>query len=74
MNKDDIKALLAKYDYPVPRYTSFPTAVQFKPVQDAGTYFDCLNKITPGVAWSVSAEGTVLSQQLKDFDAAGKTI
>lgn len=47
MKKDDIKALLAKYDYPVPRYTSFPTAVQFKPVQDAGTYFDCLNKLTP---------------------------
>ncbi|MFO0676346.1 MAG: hypothetical protein U0169_07420 [Polyangiaceae bacterium] len=30
-------------------------------------------KVTPGVAWSVSAEGTALSQQLKDFDAAGKT-
>lgn len=46
MNKVDIKALIAKYDYPVPRYTSFPTAVQFKPVQDAGTYFDCLTNLT----------------------------
>lgn len=47
MNKDNIKVLLAKYDYPVPRYTSFPTAVQFKPLQDPRTYFDCLNKLTP---------------------------
>lgn len=47
MNKDDIKALLAKYDYPVPRYTSFPTAVQFKPAEDHDIYFKCLNKLTP---------------------------
>lgn len=47
MNKDDTKALLAKYDYPVPRYTSFPTAVQFKPAEDHDIYFKCLNKLTP---------------------------
>lgn len=29
MTKKDTQALLAKYDYAVPRYTSFPTAVQF---------------------------------------------
>jgi hypothetical protein len=46
MNKDDTNALLAKYDYPVPRYTSFPTAVQFKPAQDQDIYFKCLNKLT----------------------------
>ena len=47
MNKVDTNALLVKYDYPVPRYTSFPTAVQFKPAEDHDIYFTCLNKLTP---------------------------
>ncbi|MBL8895230.1 MAG: oxygen-independent coproporphyrinogen III oxidase [Rhizobiales bacterium] len=34
--------LLAKYARPVPRYTSYPTAVQFKPDVDAGTYAEWL--------------------------------
>lgn len=48
MNKDDTNALLAKYDYPVPRYTSFPTAVQFKPTEDHDIYFKCLSTLTLG--------------------------
>ncbi len=47
MKKDDIQALLAKYDYPVPRYTSFPTAVQFQAVADNDIYFKYLSALTP---------------------------
>lgn len=47
MNKVDTNALLVKYDYPVPRYTSFPTAVQFKASQDRDIYLKCLNALMP---------------------------
>lgn len=53
MDKDNTKALLAKYDRSVPRYTSFPTAVQFKPCQDRDISFECLGALTPGEPVSV---------------------
>ena len=34
----DINALIAKYDIRVPRYTSYPTAPQFRPTIDAAVY------------------------------------
>ena len=34
----DINALIAKYDIRVPRYTSYPTAPQFRPTIDADVY------------------------------------
>ena len=34
----NIDALIAKYDTPVPRYTSYPTAPHFSPAVDAATY------------------------------------
>jgi oxygen-independent coproporphyrinogen-3 oxidase len=34
----DIAQLIAKYDVPVPRYTSYPTAPQFGPAVDAAVY------------------------------------
>jgi len=34
----DIETLLARYDLRVPRYTSYPTAPQFRPEIDAATY------------------------------------
>jgi len=35
-------ALLSRYDRPGPRYTSYPTAVEFDPAVDAGVYADHL--------------------------------
>ncbi len=34
--------LLRKYDRPVPRYTSYPTAVEFSPAYDASSYYSSL--------------------------------
>ena len=36
--------LLRKYDRPGPRYTSYPTAVEFNPGYDAPAYFDSLQQ------------------------------
>lgn len=36
--------LLRKYDRPGPRYTSYPTAVEFNPDYDARAYFDSLEQ------------------------------
>ena len=36
--------LLRKYDQPGPRYTSYPTAVEFNPGYDASAYFDSLEQ------------------------------
>ena len=36
--------LLRKYDRPGPRYTSYPTAVEFNPGYDASAYFDSLEQ------------------------------
>lgn len=44
----DLQTLLAKYDYPVPRYTSYPTAVQFKSNASQGVYKHCLNDLNSG--------------------------
>ena len=35
--------LLRKYDRPGPRYTSYPTAVEFNPAYDASAYFESLH-------------------------------
>lgn len=44
----DISALLAKYDLRVPRYTSYPTAPQFRSSIDATTYADWLAALPDG--------------------------
>jgi oxygen-independent coproporphyrinogen-3 oxidase len=36
--------LLRKYDRPGPRYTSYPTAVEFSSAYDASAYFDSLDE------------------------------
>jgi len=46
-------ALLAKYDAPLPRYTSYPTAPHFHAGVDAGTYADWLAALAPGTALSL---------------------
>ncbi|HET6195264.1 MAG TPA: oxygen-independent coproporphyrinogen III oxidase [Acetobacteraceae bacterium] len=41
----DIHALIAKYDTPVPRYTSYPTAPHFSPDVGAATYAEWLRAL-----------------------------
>jgi oxygen-independent coproporphyrinogen-3 oxidase len=41
----NIDALIAKYDAPVPRYTSYPTAPHFSPAVDAATYREWLRTL-----------------------------
>lgn len=48
MMNNDLQALLQKYNYPVPRYTSYPTAVQFKPDSTPDLYIRCLDDLNPG--------------------------
>ena len=48
MMNNDLQALLQKYSYPVPRYTSYPTAVQFKPDSSPDLYKQCLDDLNPG--------------------------
>ncbi len=45
--------LLAKYARPVPRYTSYPTALQFTPEVDAAVYRRWLGGLDPGQALSL---------------------
>ena len=42
-----LEGLVAKYDGRVPRYTSYPTAVQFTPEVTAGTYRSWLAELSP---------------------------
>ncbi|WP_025898424.1 oxygen-independent coproporphyrinogen III oxidase [Sneathiella glossodoripedis] len=42
-----ITALAEKYNAPVPRYTSYPTAPHFRPVEDADFYSDWLRRLDP---------------------------
>ena len=38
VTRPDLMALVEKYDGRAPRYTSYPTAVQFNPGVDVATY------------------------------------
>ena len=49
----DIDTLLAKYDLRVPRYTSYPTAPQFRPEIDAATYAGWLKALPEGAPVSL---------------------
>ncbi len=51
--KDDLPDLITKYDIAVPRYTSYPTAVQFKPGIKPSFYADQLSKLPEGRAVSL---------------------
>jgi len=42
-----LQALRVKYDRPVPRYTSYPTAPHFHASVDAAVYADWLGRLTP---------------------------
>ena len=46
-------SLITKYDVPVPRYTSFPTAVQFKPTASQSDFTKQLSALTPNQAISI---------------------
>ena len=48
-----LMALVDKYDSRVPRYTSYPTAVQFTPQVDAETYSRWLSELPPDEAVSL---------------------
>jgi len=48
-----LHALRLKYDRPVPRYTSYPTAPHFHDGVDAAVYADWLGRLTPGAALSL---------------------
>ncbi len=41
----EIEKLLEKYGKPVPRYTSYPPATQFRDVSSADSYYDCLQSL-----------------------------
>lgn len=47
--------LIARYDGRAPRYTSYPTAIQFSPAVDAGTHREWLGQLSPDQAVSVYA-------------------
>lgn len=47
MDEDRLNTLLAKYDRPVPRYTSFPTAVQFTPSISRDFHEEQLKNLRP---------------------------
>jgi oxygen-independent coproporphyrinogen-3 oxidase len=49
----DIEALIAKYDVRVPRYTSYPTAPQFRPAIGADSYRGWLAALPDGVPVSL---------------------
>ncbi len=49
----DIEALVAKHDGRAPRYTSYPTAVQFTPAVTAETYRVWLSELDPADAVSL---------------------
>ncbi len=41
----EIEKLLEKHGKPVPRYTSYPPATQFRDVSSADSYYDCLQSL-----------------------------
>jgi len=43
----DVEQLIQKYNTPVPRYTSYPTAVEFNSDFNPGDYFQALGMMTP---------------------------
>lgn len=49
----DIAALLPKYDRPVPRYTSYPTAPHFTPAVDGATYGEWLAALPDSASMSL---------------------
>lgn len=49
----DLATLAARYDGRAPRYTSYPTAVQFTPEINAGTYAAWLAELDPAKALSL---------------------
>ena len=49
-----IETLVAKYDGRAPRYTSYPTAVQFTPEVDADTYQRWLAELPRDVAVKIA--------------------
>ncbi len=51
--RDRNRRLLAKYDRPVPRYTSYPTAPHFHDGIGAAAYGDWLGALDPGAALSL---------------------
>ena len=53
LSRMDIDTLLARYDLRVPRYTSYPTAAQFRPEIDAATYADWLAALPAQAAVSL---------------------
>jgi len=46
-NYMNIEQLIQKYNTPVPRYTSYPTAIEFIQDFNAGEYFSALGQMTP---------------------------
>jgi len=55
VSRPDLMALVDKYDGRAPRYTSYPTAVQFKPEVDAGVYRQWLSALDPAEPVSLYA-------------------
>ena len=55
VSRPDLMALVDKYDGRAPRYTSYPTAVQFKPEVDAAVYRQWLAALDPTQAVSLYA-------------------
>lgn len=47
MPASDLSALIRKYNRPGPRYTSYPTAVQFQPIIDTVPYLDDSSTTNP---------------------------
>jgi oxygen-independent coproporphyrinogen-3 oxidase len=50
---DELTALIARYDGRAPRYTSYPTAVQFSPAVTAATYMSWLQDLSAAEPVSV---------------------
>jgi oxygen-independent coproporphyrinogen-3 oxidase len=55
VSRPDLMALVDKYDGRAPRYTSYPTAVQFKPEVDAAVYRGWLAALDPAEPVSLYA-------------------
>ena len=51
--RERFRALRRKYDRPVPRYTSYPTAPHFHDGVEAGVYGDWLSRLAPGTPLSL---------------------
>ena len=51
--RERFRALRRKYDRPVPRYTSYPTAPHFHDGVEAEVYGDWLSRLAPGTPLSL---------------------